>query len=484
MKPELSLSDILQVEDSAEVVGLCCPDTGIPLWTAIRPVFIQLIMSDLLYGAPIFGREGATGFSSRLRKMATIPRSFAYNALRLKALRQQYPIVLMATGARLVESDGCYFNCLSDYFVETAPNRTMTIEDLFDWKWPFPRIHNNVLLQTPLRVGGVVRGRLRAGAYREASSTLVNLVSSRATDLFGWQLDEERREWLAKVCMYGAASFLPRYQAYQKIFKMMGARLLIKEQGCYGGPDNASAILAARHIGMVTAEYQHGSVSSGHLAYNFSSAVSNSHAYKQTLPDYFLAYGSWWAEQINAPINKLVIGNPHRTETLDFATIAAGQNKSWRILVLGDGMETTFYLELCKRLSTLLGNNHEVIFRPHPLERASIWSQYPDGFIGNVRVDVHQDIYSSFREAGVVVSEVSTGLFEAIGLVPKVLIWNTAKARFSFPAHPFQSFSDADELARLVLDDSAGRSSTLELESVWAPSWRRNYLNFIEQVAR
>jgi hypothetical protein len=70
-------------------------------------------------------------------------------------------------------------------------------------------------------------------------------------------------------------------------------------------------------------------------------------------------------------------------------------------------------------------------------------------------------------------------LFEAIGLVPKVFIWDTPKARFSYPVHPFQGFEDASELAMLVLDDNAGLVSTQQMESIWASNWRSNYLNFI-----
>ena len=480
MNKEITLSDLLRIEDSEKILEICCPDTGIPLWSTIRLPFLRLIMGDLLYATPIVNRGAALHSGSRLRQMAMVSRSFAHNAVRLKALNQQYPVVLMATGARLIERDGCYFNCLSDHFVAVASKRTLVIEDLFGWKWPFPRHQNNVLLQTPLRVGGVLMGRLRARLYRESAHAFVNLASSRSLDLLGCKMDERRREWLTKICMNGAASLLPRYRGYQTIFQKAGARLLIKEEGCYGGPDNASAILAAKHLGMVTAEYQHGAVSSGHTAYNFAPAVSGSHAYRQTLPDFFLTYGSWWGEQVNAPVKKIAIGNPHLAETLGVAT--ALQPQAGRILVLGDGIETSLYLGLCERLVALLCNTHEVVFRPHPLERSSVWTKYPDGLLGKVRIDTHQDIYSSLRESGAVVSEVSTGMFEAVGLTPKVFIWDTPKSRFSIPEHPFQRFSNADELAHLVRDESAGRVSVQQLEKVWAPNWQRNYLEFIEQM--
>jgi hypothetical protein len=123
-----------------------------------------------------------------------------------------------------------------------------------------------------------------------------------------------------------------------------------------------------------------------------------------------------------------------------------------------------------------------VVFRPHPLQRAAVLAKHSEGVVDSFQVDTHPDIYKSFQEAGAVVGEVSTGLFEAIGLVPKIFIWNTAKARLSYPTHPFHRFSDVSELARLMIDDSAGRVSSQGISSIWAPNWERNYLEFIEKA--
>jgi hypothetical protein len=482
MNREITLCDILQIEDISEILQIRCPDTGIPLWSTIRVPFLRLIMGDLLYGVPMSGSERALSIGSRIMQAVMISRSFAYNAFRFKTLNQQYSIMVMATGARLIERDGRYFNTLSDYFVTAVPESTFAVEGMSGSKWPFPRHNNIVLLHTPLRVEGALKGRLRAGGYRYSASALVDLVSQRAKNKIGWDIGEGRRQWLEGYCTNGAASLLPRYLMYQSIFKRMKARLLIKEEACYGGADNATAILAARHLGMVTAEYQHGMASSGHDAYNYAPAVSNNHEYQQILPEYFLTYGSWWGEQINAPVKKITIGNPYRAETIDVSSSTLTRCR--QILILGDGIDTNIYIELCDRLAAVLGSAIKVVFRPHPLERARVWAKHPDGFMGEVRIDNQQDIYSSFRESEAVASEVSTGLFDAIGLIPKIFIWDTPKSRFAFPVQPFQGFSDADELARLVLDESAGRVSTQQLESIWAPHWKRNYLDFIEQVVQ
>jgi hypothetical protein len=481
MKSEITLKEILQIEDSVELLAIFCPDTSIPLWTTIRSVFLRMIMDDLFFEVPA-AVAGGLRSRSKLVAAAMISKSVVHNALQLRSVKQKYPISLMATGARLSNREGRYFNCLSDYFVAAAPDRTFAVEDLFDWKWPFPRHHNNLLIHTPLRIEGRLRGWLRIGSYREPARTLVNIVSQRAKDMLGWDVGKERRRWLEVACANGAASLLPRYRTYQSIFKKVGAQILIKEEACYGGADNASAILAAKHLGIVTAEYQHGTVSSGHDAYNYASSILNNHLYRQIFPNYFLTFGSWWAEQINVPIEKIAIGNPHRTQTLGAADSAF--IKRQKILVLGDGAMTTLYLRLCEQLAIELGSNVEVVFRPHPLERANVWAQHPDGFVGKVRIDGHKDIYLSFSEAGAVVSEVSTGLFEAIGLVPKIFLWDTPRARFGLPIHPFQCFSDVNELMHLIRDKSAGRVSDKKIETVWAPNWQCNYLNFLEKAIR
>lgn len=482
MHSEITLSDVLRVEDAAEVLAFRCPDTGIPLWTAIRAVYLRLIIGELLYGAPIVDTGGVLGSRSRLKTVATIARAFAHNGVQRIALRGQYPVVLIASGARLIQVDGKYFNCLSEYFAGAAPDRTFPIEDMFNFRWPFPRRHPRMLLQTPLRVSGQMRARLRAKRFRAPARALVALVSQRAFDLLGWHVGEERRQWLETMCANGAASFLPRYQAYHAIFRRTGARLLLKEEACYGGPDNASAILAARDMGMVTAEFQHGAITAGHDAYNFAPALLADPACRKILPDHLLMYGNWWGGNVNAPVHKVAIGNPHRSETIDFSVPLDAPRR--QLLVLGDGIETHLYLELSERLADALEGEVEVVFRPHPRERAAILARNPGGLIGGVRIDGNQDIFMSFQHACAVVSEASTGLFDAIGLVPRIYIWDTPKARFTFPHHQFQSFVDANDLLAMVRDPGAGRISEAHSADVWAPHWQQNYLDFLEKAIR
>lgn len=477
---DILLENILQIEDTNELMSICCPDTGIPMWVTVRHALLSFALGDYLYKSSVVNMGGRISSGSKFKALSVISKSCAYNFYKAPDYNKNYPILIMSTGARLLIKEGKYFNSLCDHFVQSKPDYTYTIEDLFGWSWPFPREYKQMLIHTPLRVEGELKGRIRASRYRESARALVDLVNQRAKNLLDWNIGEDRCKWLENRCAIGSASLLPRYQKFLKIFKKMGARLLIKEEACYGGADNAAAILAARHLGIITAEYQHGAISSGHLAYNFARTVSANQDYRKILPDYFFVYGSWWGGQINAPVQKITIGNPHRSEIL--AVDGSKNTEIRRILILGDGLETAVYLALCEKLSVALGSTSKVVFRPHPLERSKVLADYPKGSVGNILVDSNQDIYSSFQEASAVVSEVSTGLFEAIGLVPKVFIWDTPKARFSYPAHPFQRFSDVSELARLILDESAGFVNSQQIDSIWAPNWKSNYLEFIEKV--
>jgi hypothetical protein len=478
MSEELTLRHILSIEDADGLMGFVCPETGVPLWSLIRSVFMSLIMADKLYEAPIVtedGANGALGGASRLKKAGLIARAFLHNA---GAAHHASPVVVMASGARLAMQDGYYFNCLGDYFVAAAPAQTLLIEEMFKWRWPFPRRHRNMMLHTPLRVVGAIGGKLNAGACRADSIALVDMACARASELLGFEVRSAQRAWLVKLCSTAAGSLPARTASYRSIFTRAGARVVVKEEACYGGPDNVSAMIAAKQLGMATAEYQHGSISSGHAAYNFGASVHASDAYRKTLPDHFLSFGAWWSGQVNAPVKHVPVGSPHRATVVGAATRASAQP---RILVLGDGIDTKAYLALAADLAAQLGDGFEVVFRPHPLERSTVFAAYPGEGVGAVRFDRNQDIYQSFQSCSAVVSEVSTGLFEAVGLVNSIFIWDTPKSRFAYPSHPFFRFQSAEGLANAVREGSGAVSSD-QNDQIWAPGWEARYAQFLHSV--
>jgi hypothetical protein len=263
--------------------------------------------------------------------------------------------------------------------------------------------------------------------------------------------------------------------AYQKMLGDFRVKLLIKEEACYG--PSGLLIATARKMGIVTAEYQHGVVSAGTDAYNFASVILGSAEYRETLPEYFLTYGKWWGEQINAPVKNVAIGNPHRAMRMQRIETESVRPRN-DILILGDGFDTPLYLALCDRLVERLGGRFKIVFRPHPLERPNIDRLVRD--LGSaVHIDRNGDIYTSFLTAHAVLSEVSTGLFEAIGLVENVFLWDTPKSRFCYPSYPLEAIRDAEDME---LKLACGHNKTIAADDVWENGWEANYRGFVEQA--
>jgi hypothetical protein len=314
--------------------------------------------------------------------------------------------------------------------------------------------------------------------HREAAEALVEFVARRAQNLLNWPLSEKRREFVTTRLAGHIASLPVRKRLYSRLFQRTGARILIRQVACYGG-DSSLMNVIARDRGIITAEYQHGSISAGHDAYNFAEALCVSEEYKKTLPQYFLGYGKWWTDQINAPVVKLDIGNPDRTESLKNSVNPDREKKD--LIVLGDGIETEKYLSVCSSLAKGLGAKYRIVFRPHPLERSRVLREY--GWkVGDVVIEWEKEICEVFEAADTVVSEVSTGLFEAIGLVNRIFLWDTPRARFGYPTHPFPVFSDAEDLVSKIQDGESGRIDSSTVEEFWAPNWKQNYLAFLQSV--
>jgi hypothetical protein len=232
----------------------------------------------------------------------------------------------------------------------------------------------------------------------------------------------------------------------------------------------------AREMGVPAAEFQHGMVTRGHDVYNVAPSLAASDAYRMTQPRSFLAYGSWWNEQFNAPVeHRVAVGYPHRVESLRSWTPSPSRG---HVLVLGDGVETQAYLQFCRELALQVPPHLEVVFRPHPAERSRV------GVTRSVRIDETRDLYASLAGVDAVVGEATTVLFEAVGLVRKIFVWDTAKSRFYLGEHPFARFSDATGLADLLKATATGTVQDDLAQSLWATEWRGNLEQFLAGHAR
>jgi hypothetical protein len=473
LKP-IMLQDLLEVENDSFFPGCVCPSTGILAWPTIRNAFYRMIMSDWLSSSqPLMDASRKTAMFD-VAKVAV--RAALHNFTHAP---QRSSVMILATGAGLFEHNDFSRNRYTQYFSQALGGDAWSIEGLFGYEWPLPREGGRLSFSLPGLAAITLFSRVAVtDAVRRIAEELVERATSRANRLLGWQLDDARRKWLVTSCARQVAGNPLKRKWQMRWLERVKPRLLLVEEGCYGHMAVFNA--TARECGVSVAEFQHGLVTGGHDVYNVAPALERSEAYRRTLPEYFLGYGAWWNSQFNAPTRKVVIGNPHRAAFMDRQVPV--KKEQGMILVLGDGFETDSYLDFCRRLGSLLPMDRGVVFRPHPLERSRVLA-LPYGVAKEFQIDQEPDIYPSLAKADVVVAELSTGLFEAVGLARRIFVWNTPKSRFSLPNHPFASFDTVTDLARMIQGDrGAGVVSGVASEEIWASDWQGRFRGFIDEV--
>ena len=470
----ITLQDLLEIENDGFFAGCVCPSTGIPVWPTIRNQFFRMIISDWFYTSQQLVDTAQKPPVYRIAKVAA--RAAVHNFTHPP--RRSF-LLFYASGAGLLDNNGYSRNRYTHGFSQLLGYDSWSIEGLFDDKWPLPREGGRISFSLPGLASTALYSRIGvAGVARRIAHEMVERATHRSDSLFGWQPGHARKDWLKISCERQLTGYPLKKKWLMRWLGRVEPRLLLIEEGCYGHAAVLNA--AARECGVPVAEYQHGIVTSGHDAYNVASALERSEPYRHALPDYFLGYGAWWNRQFNAPTKKVVIGYPHRATLLDRKKTI--KKEAGMILVLGEGIETSSYLDFCRKLGNLLSSDFKVVFRPHPLERSRCISSIP-GVGKGFSIDQEPDIYSSLSRADVVVAELSTGLFEAVGLARRIIVWDTAKSRFGLPIHPFARFDTLTDLARMIEEDGgAGIVSGNESEEIWASDWQGRFHGFIDSV--
>ncbi|MBT8495758.1 MAG: hypothetical protein KJO07_22100 [Deltaproteobacteria bacterium] len=464
---KMSPDQLLEVENDERFLNLDCPDTGVPAWPAIRNDFFRVIITERLY------RGAAPPGSADKLSLKKVSESAIRSRLDRIAHRQvPSPILLRASGVGLVPRSGKLFNRLCDYFTDELADRYWLLESVARDNWPRgQRYARRVSFTGDLRLATALGARIgRRPVHMQLARELIALAASRARAVLGFDLSDTRARALTKTCAKRLSTY--RFQSFyfKRLFNRLGTRLALVEEGCYGHMAVFNTV-AHRHD-ITIAEFQHGWVSPGHDAYNFGAIVRESQAFRDALPDVFLGFGDYGNQLFNAPIEKLAIGNPHRSAELE-SIRRTERTTSQTILVLGDGIDTDGYLQTCRELAELVPE-WTIRFRPHPLERARV----PAGD-HNFEIDPEPDIYASLASCECVVGEMSTALFEAAGITPRVLVWNTPKSRFTLGDHPFETFDDLRDLRACLVSPARGALPPATIDSIWAPDWRQRFREFV-----
>jgi hypothetical protein len=262
-------------------------------------------------------------------------------------------------------------------------------------------------------------------------------------------------------------------EEYAKLLKRISPKIVFVDCACYGST-SLPIIITAKKMKIPVGEYQHGLISFGHPAYNYSVHLDAS--YLKYMPEFFLCYGKYWKDNSRIPINVIEIGNPFLSETLSKSNLSIQKKKV--ILYISSALTPELYVREVLWLhenSQKIG--YSILFRIHPSEIERLKGVYKPILDVGIEIDKNP-LYETLSVAEYLIGDISTVLFEAIPFNCIVFIRESLYVTSNMDVTKFNVFTDLQD----ILDNiKQGTYQHPILEDLWADSWRTRYRNFIEQ---
>lgn len=451
---------------------------GVAIWPVIRFYVLQKLIEKL---CSLDSLKAGSKNESKWSIIKMIVFSITENPFFTK----KRDVVFFNTSTSNIRlQDGRFFNRICDYLDQCIGFPSAMIEEPMGFLHARPRIKKEVFSKLPiffivdLRVsisryfGNPFKGiepQLNA-LFSELENNLKDVVKPGELD----SVLKEIKTPLIRV-VYKAPLYL---KLYKWLLRKTCEKLVILEDGYYG-LDKATLTKAAKELNLTVIEPQHGFVSSKHPAYSFGDGICKNTTLKKYFPDVFLAYGEFWKNTVKLPNKAVVIGNPHLSTFIDkYSCLPVGK----KILVIGSGISVYETKDLLMRI---VGNSRaegfDIYLRPHPLEGPFIAEKYADVIEKGVFVDA-DDLYFSIASSEIVISELSTVLFEAVAFKKNIRLFNS-KYTQTYMVDEIRYFRPFD----LTSVDSIFEEQEFVQEAVdyyWNFEWKSNLQRLLESLPK
>jgi len=465
-----SMQRVMAFDEQVDQGDFVLSPWRVPMWSAVRS-YIAGALYDTLEGTNFQKKGGARArpgaryvWQTWAQRNGTTPAG------------QPIDLVFIAPGGGNIyrADEGRHFNWITDYCAQAVDARSQVVELSKHWAYARPRAHPDVSTQhdwIALRARIAARRHRLADGERQAIDRYLGVLR----EAFGDVLQPAHFQHMGRALQVSAASAATWHSGYQRFFERRRPRLLQINGASYGGMW-AYVVRWARAAGIPVIEFQHGYIGRDHYAYNYAPALAGS-SYAQGLPDYLLTFGQYWADSVRTPSQTVVIGSPRMS---DQARAGSASGTAPYVLLASTGVGPEFYLAVVQGLLRGLPAGVQVRFRPHPGERQVAATNYAALLADDrVVIDAEPDVYRSIAGAALVVGDITTLMFEAIGLGVPTRVIDCEIARRRMPASIFQFLDYADVPALLARRQQGGERDEALRAHVWAPDWRERYRSFI-----
>ena len=468
----MNIQKLSLLELDPKLLKFRCSETNLIIWPIIRDNLYSLVLSKLYFDNEIVNLNLKSNFFYKLITLYKLLRP----SLFLKNLFYKFKnkdILYFKVGYPEENVNNKVFNKTIDYFIPFNQNNYITFSRSPKFSY-FKNYFDNEIYYLNFNENIIYLLSKFSKKNKKVSNEITLYLIKKIKKIFNIKLNNREAQRLKDHNLLIINTIEKKLKFYRKIIKNIKPKLAIIENASYS--ENAILNYALHQLGVRVAEPQHGLISKSHLNYNYSTLIKNNKEYSFFLPDDFLSYGSYWSKKINASFTKQNIGSPHRSQNI---IIKKKKIKNKKILLLSDGINLNLMPYFAKKLFFLTNKKYEIFIRPHPRENIEYYkyNQFSEYF----KIDIEKNLYKSFLDKEVILSEQSTVLYEALNIVPKIFILRTKKSIFTIPNHPFNEVKNVEELVN-KLKSTKTFYLKVKISNYFINNWKKNYINYLKKI--
>ncbi|RZL50378.1 MAG: hypothetical protein EOP00_04715 [Pedobacter sp.] len=446
-------------------------DEDLPIWPIIRHDIITNIINH--------NNNLVIPHSKSKPKFASLLKTIWVAIYKNPLIIKRNKIIFFNSGITNIkqDTDGRYFNRVTDQFFSKIQEDAVLIEDTAMGELRLPRVHDKAYPHLALIAVSKI-----LGFFRKISETEIESIENMLNCIYKILIKENiqfNEAALRNIGFNNVLGYLKKRRAYELFFKLKKPKIIFLEDASYGNKSFIS--IPAKKQGILIIELQHGFINEDHIAYNLGPGVMNAEVIKQFYPDTFFAYGEFWKKSISIPSKILSIGNPFLTaQVQQFKAQDINANSCKNILFISSAvsmLETVAFVTTLKQTADL--HNYGVTIRPHPLELNVVQARYQSLILLGVKISHSNSVYSDFSTHDIIIGEVSTALFESL-IIPN-------KRHFLFTSSYTKSYLNESITIPQINKDSISiifeESNFSQVNSLyfWEDNWEENFINALKQ---
>lgn len=302
---------------------------------------------------------------------------------------------------RKLEKD-IYVDIYTDPFIDLFPSNTnfTVIEKGLNSNHLTPAKTENIFYSDFFELIASLVSRLKKVNVKSNEFLIVSELEKLIEKNFFCKID------IKKIVKNKIKRWLGIFPIFKFFFKIKKPKLFFIVSSNYNEP----IVAAAKSLGIITIELQHGSPARGKLNYDYSSSIK-----KNSFPDFFLSFGKFWTSDILMPIeNKNIIsfGFPYLQNKI---SLYKNINKEDRLVVISQMYNSKELADFAIKINNRFNKKITVEFKPHPLEYLN--EPYHFNILkknGIIISGQNRDIYEIFAQSKWQVGVCSTALYEGL----------------------------------------------------------------------